>query len=197
MIAKGNTHSSGAVLGRYLVTAKDGERVMLSELRGFASRHIVEAFRSVDVIAASTKCRAPFFHVYVRNPAGEGLSREQWQQTANSIEQILGLTGQPRAIAFHVTEETGHSHMHVVWSRIDQDALIAKPLPFFKYRLKAVSRDLEERFGLTRVRDQRQSFIQFAPTRAEEQQSRRLGLDVHATRETIRRCFDHSDCGRR
>jgi hypothetical protein len=196
MIAKGVIHRDGAILARYLVTGKARERAELWELRGFACTGIVAAFRSVHVIAAATKCVAPFFHLAVRNRDEERLDRSQWEYAANSIERMLGLTDQPRAVAFHTAEDTGHSHMHIVWSRINEETLTAKPLPFFKQRLKQVCRELEERFGLTPVPNQREGSIRFAPTRGEEEQARRLQVDVHATRETIRDCFERSDCGR-
>ena len=109
---------------------------------------------------------------------------------------MLGLTGQPRAIAFHTDEKTGHEHMHVAWSRIDEDTLTAKQLPFFKCRLKKISRELELHFGLTIVSSRREGPIKYAPTRAEEEQARRLGVDIHEVRNTIRDCWDRSDCGR-
>lgn len=196
MIAKGVTHRDGAILARYLVTGKKRERAELWELRGFACSGIVAAFRSVHVMAAATKCTAPFFHLSVRNRDEERLDRSQWEYVANSIERMLGLTGQPRAVAFHTAEDTGHSHMHIAWSRINEETLTAKPLPFFKHRIKQVCRQLEEHFGLTPVPNQREGSIRFAPTRDEEEQARRLQVDVHATRETIRDCFDRSDCGR-
>jgi hypothetical protein len=196
MIAKGTPHKNGALLARYLVTGKDRERAELWQLRGFALGGIVDAFRSVHVMAGGTRCRAPFFHVYVRNREGESLNREQWERTADRIERVLGLNDQPRAIAFHTDEDTDDCHMHIAWSRIDQDTLTAKPLPFFKQRLKRASRELEELFELPPVPNQRETPIGFAPTRAEEEQARRLGLDVHEPRESIRNCFDVSDCGR-
>jgi hypothetical protein len=196
MIAKGTPHRHGAILARYLVTGKERERAELWELRGFASPGIVDAFRSVHVMADGTKCAAPFFHVCVRNREGETLAREQWEHTADCIERTLGLTDQPRAIAFHTADETGHSHMHVAWSRIDQESLTAKPLPFYKERLKRVSRELERHFGLTEVSNARKGPITFAPTRREEEQSRRLGIDLRDHRERIRDCFERSDSGR-
>lgn len=196
MIAKGTTHRDGAILARYLVTGKECESAELWDLRGFACTGIVAAFRSVHVMAAATKCVAPFFHVSVRNPEGDVLDRPQWEVVANSVERILGLTDQPRAIAFHTAEDTGHAHMHVAWSRIDEESLTAKPLPFWKHKLKNACRELEQRFGLTPVPNERLSSIRFAPTRSEQEQARRLGVDVHATRECIRNCFERSDCGK-
>ena len=196
MIAKGTPHRDGAILARYLVTGKDHERAELWELRGFPCTGIVPAFRSIHVMAAATKCLAPFFHVSVRNADGDDLDRTQWEFVANSVERMLGLTDQPRAIAFHISAESGHAHMHIAWSRINEETLTAKPLPFFKQRLKQVCRELEERFSLTPVPNERRSAIHFAPTRTEEEQARRLNIDVHSVRESIGNCFRQSDCGR-
>lgn len=196
MISKGTTHNSGGRLARYLVNGKEGERAELYELRGFASDEIVDAFRSVHVIAEATKCERPFFHVQVRCPEGEQLTPEQWAYTANRIERMMGLSDQPRAIAFHTDEKSGDRHMHVAWSRIDDATLTAKPLPFYKERLKKVSRELELHFDLTLVPNERESSIKYAPTRAEDEQARRLGVDIHATRQLIRDCYEKSDCGR-
>src|SRR5665213_1184095 len=196
MIAKGTPHQDGAILARYLVTGKDCEHAALWQLRGFALESIVDAFRSVHVMAAATRCTAPFFHVSLRTRDDEHLKRPQWEYAADCIERMLGLTGQPRAVAVHASAETGHAHLHLAWSRINEETLTAKPLPFFKQRLKQACREIEERLGLTPVPNRRESPIRFAPTRAEEEQARRLQIDVHAMRESIRDCFERSDCGR-
>lgn len=196
MIAKGTTHNNGAKLARYIVTGKEGERAELWQLHGFASKDIREAFRSVHVMAEATKCQQPFFHVQVRNREGEKLSRQQWATAAARIMSINGLTGQPYAIAFHADELTGDEHMHLAVSLIDGENLKAKRLPFFKGRLKTVSRELEREFGLQPVKNERAGPIKYAPTRAEDEQARRLGVDIHEVRNTMRACWDHSTDGR-
>jgi hypothetical protein len=195
MIAKGTLHNSGARLAAYMVTGKDGERAELHELRGFASADIAEAFRDVHLMAEGTRSTKPFFHAQVRNPEGEELTRAQWLKVADRIEAKLGYSGQPRAVAFHIDEKTGHEHMHVAWSRIDADTLQAKPLPFFKLRLKEVCRELENDLDLTRVRSERPR-VELAPSRAEEEQSRRLDTDLHGIRGTIRQAYAQSDSGK-
>jgi hypothetical protein len=195
MIAKGTTHNNGARLASYMTTGKEGERAELWQLSGFAADDIKEAFRSVHVMAEATRCEQPFFHVQVRNPEFEELSRERWLCVADRIESKLGLTDQPRAIAFHVDLTTGHEHMHVAWTRIDAATLTARPLPFFKERLKEVCRELETSLDLTRVRNEREGPI-MAPTRNEFEQARRLGVDIHKVRQTIRDCYERSDTGR-
>jgi hypothetical protein len=68
-------------------------------------------------------------------------------------------------------------------------------LPFFKERLKEVSRELENTLNLTRVKNKRDGPV-MAPTRNEFEQARRLGVNIRAVRQTIRDCFEHSDNGR-
>src|SRR5580658_4948464 len=121
MIAKGTPHDNGVRLARYLTTGKEGEIAALWELIGFASADIVEAFRSVHIMAAGTRCERPFFHIQVRNSDDDFLAREQWLIVADRIEQMLGLSGQPRAIAFHTDQRTGGEHMHLAFSRIDHE----------------------------------------------------------------------------
>ena len=82
----GTAHANGGRLAQYMVTGKDGERAELHELRGFAETDIVDAFRSVHIVAAATQCTQPFFHCQVRNPEGEHLSRAQWELVADRIE---------------------------------------------------------------------------------------------------------------
>jgi hypothetical protein len=196
VISKGTTHNNGARLAAYMTTGKEGERAELWELRGFEATNIKDAFRDVQIMAGATKCEQPFFHVQVRNRDGETLTRQQWESAADRIERMLGLTGQPRAIAFHIFNDSGYEHMHVAWSRIDEDSLTAKPLPFFKDRLKNLSRELELNFALEPVTNWREGNIKYAPTRAEFEQARRLGMDVHQLRNTIRECWDRSDNGK-
>ena len=90
MIAKGTLHNNGARLAAYMVAGKEGERAELFEVRGFASDDILAAFRSVDVQADGTRIVKPLFHVQVRNPEGEELTREQWLQVADRIESQIG-----------------------------------------------------------------------------------------------------------
>lgn len=196
MIAKGNTHADCGKLAAYLVTGKDGEKAELHELRGFASDDIREAFRTVAFLAEGTQCDKPLFHVQVRNPAGEALTREQWRQVAERIERINGLTNQPRAIAFHTDTKTGDEHMHVAWSRIDDAAMKARPLPFFKLRLKEVCRELEQELGLTKVRNDRERPEIRAAQRGEQAQAKRLGNDDRALRGAIRDAWERADSGK-
>jgi hypothetical protein len=172
MIIKGNRHSNAARLADYLMNGGNhGERVEAPELRGFGpySDDISKAFRSLHVMADASEIKKPLFHVQVRLPEGDQLTREQWEYTAERIERRLGLTGQARAMVFHIDEQTGEPHMHLAFSLIDEETLKAKPLPFFKLRLKALARELEEEFDITRVTNEREGPIKYAAKKNEQQ----------------------------
>ena len=118
MIAKGNPHNDGPYLARYLAAdSKGNEKAELAELRGFATDNVFDAFALGQLMAEGTRCETPFFHVQVRLPKEEELSREQWQKIADRIERQLGFDDQPRAVVFH--QKAGQEHMHLVFSRID------------------------------------------------------------------------------
>jgi hypothetical protein len=196
MIAKGNPHNNGPFLACYLAAdSKGNERAELAELRGFASKNIFDAFALGQLQAEGTQCRKPFFHVQVRTPEGENLSRAQWQKIADRIERRLGFAGQPRAIVFH--EKDGHEHMHLVWSRIDKETMRAIDPGLYKKKLKEVCRALEKEMGLQIVKNDRDPDEKTKPAkRPEFEQSRRLKTDLKAIRESIRDCWDRSDNGR-
>jgi hypothetical protein len=196
MIAKGNLHGDGQKLAAYLTTAGTNERAELVETRGFASADLQTAFLDVEIQAYGTRCRKPFFHGYVRLAPGEELDREKWQHVADRIEKRLGLTGQPRAVAFHHLAD-GSTHMHVAWSRIDAEQMRAIDPGMFKNHLKEISRMLEKQLGLQRVPNERAADDRTrAPGREEFEEARRLKTDLKAIRTAILDCFQQSDSGK-
>lgn len=195
MIAKGNPHNSGPYLARYLAASSKGnESAELVELRGFASDNIFDAFALVQLQAGGTHCQKPIFHVQVRTPKGEELTREQWAHVADRIERQLGFDGQPRAVVFH--QKDGHRHMHLAWSRIDAETMHAIDPGLYKRKLKEICRKLEKEMGLQQVRNEREPDEKTqSPARPEFEQGRRLKTDVKAIREGIRDCWDASATG--
>jgi len=195
MIAKGNPHNDGPYLARYLAADSKGiERAELAELRGFATENVFDAFALGQLMAEGTRCEQPFFHVQVRLPKGEELTREQWHKVADRIERRLGFHDQPRAIVFH--QKKGQEHMHLVFSRIDTDTMRAIDPGLYKRKLKEICRKLEIEMGLQQVKNDRDPDEKTQPAaRPEYEQSRRLKTDLKAIRESIRDCWDKSDNG--
>jgi len=199
MIIKGNRHSHGAKLAAYLLDGgRHGERVAAPELHGFGLHpdDISKSFGSLDAIANGKGIENPLFHIQIRLPEGEQMTREQWDKTTARILKTAGLQGQPYARVFHTDEKTGEIHCHLGVSLIDEQTHHAKAVPFYKFRFKALARKLEVEFDLTRVTNERDSPITYAATKNEERQALRLGVDKEAIRTTIRACHDRTDCGR-
>jgi len=196
MIPKGNLHAHGGRLATYITKGEDDERAELVEMRGFASDDLRAAFCDIQAIAESqTQCQKPFFHAYVRLPADEALTKEQWIETADRLGEKLGFEDQPRGVALHFLDD-GTTHMHVAWSRIDTDQMKAIDPGLYLRKMKEVCRDLEKEFGLREVSSDLSPERQTAAAkRPEFEEARRLGLEVVDIRETIRSCFDRSDNG--
>jgi hypothetical protein len=169
----------------------------LIETRGLAEDTDLRlAFCQIQAIAeGQTQCEKPFFHAYVRLPADEELSREQWLETANRLEQKLGLDDQPRGVALHFLEDCT-THLHVAWSRIDTEEMKAIDPGLYLRKMKEVCRELETEFGLRELSSNLPPERQTGPaTRPEFEEARRLGVEVIDVREAIRACYDRSDNG--
>jgi hypothetical protein len=191
MIAKGNVHNDGVYLARYLAVSSQGtERAEVGELRGFATDSVFDALALVQLQSQGTHCQKPIFHVQVRLPEKENLTRAQWFEVTNRIEHRLGFDGQPRAVVFHQKE--GGEHMHIAWSRIGEDMRAIDP-GLFKLKLKEVCRELEREMGLQAVKNEREPSERTRPAnRGEYEEARRLKTDLKAIRESIRDCLEES-----
>lgn len=144
MILKGSQRGGGADLALHLMNAFDNERIELDQISGTVADDLYGAFGEYDAIAAGTRCKKHLYSLSI-NPAAP-LTREQYRAAIDRIERGLGLTGQPRAIVFHV--KNGREHAHVVWSRIDTRAMRAVHLSHDRMKLRALSRELAREFGL-------------------------------------------------
>src|SRR4051794_31191751 len=185
MFAGGNLHGDGGKLARYLTEAKEGERVELADLRGFATDNIQEAFAGVELEATQTEAEYPFFHGYIR-AKGESLTREQWLHCIDRYEEALGFQDQPRAVSFHIDEQSGEIHPHVAWSRINIENEKYFAIDPGLYILKGieVAREVKLELGLAKVGSERNPDHKTqSPKRDELEESRRLGTDLRQVRE--------------
>lgn len=144
MILKGSQRAGGADLALHLMNALDNERIEIGQLRGTVADDLYGALGEYEAFAAGTRCKEPLYSLSI-NPSAP-LTREQYLAAVDRIERGLGLSGQPRAVIFHVKE--GREHCHVVWSRIDGRTLKAVPLSHDRMKLRALSRELAREFGL-------------------------------------------------
>lgn len=193
MMLKAKERGNAPQLARYLLTLRDNDHVELHEVRGFVSDDLVEAFHETDAIAQGTRCKNNLLSMSLNPPEGANVSIEDFEQAIEQVEKKLGLEGQPRAIVFH--EKDGRRHAHAVWSRIDSDRMRAINLPYYKERLREVSRALflEHGWDMPRGLEDRRLRDPLNFTRAEWQQARRAGLDPKELKAVFRKAWDASD----
>ena len=194
MIAKGNPHNDGPYLARYLAAISKGdESAELEELRGFASDNIFEAFALGQLQASGTRCEKPFFHVQVRTPEGEDLSREQWRKVADRIEKHLGFQGQPRWSCF-----TGKTATSIcTWSGHASATTCTRLIPAFtKESSRRFAASLRRKWACSRLETSAIPSEPGGAGRSEYDQARRLKTDIKAIRAGIRDCWERSDNGR-
>ncbi|MEM7192532.1 MAG: relaxase/mobilization nuclease domain-containing protein [Pseudomonadota bacterium] len=193
MILKAKERGNGAQLARYLLTMRDNDHVELHEVRGFISDDLIDAFHEADAIARGTRCKNNLLSMSLNPPEGEQVSIEVFEQAIEQVEKKLGLENQPRAIVFH--EKDGRRHAHAVWSRIDSDRMRAINLPYYRERLRELSRGLflEHGWDMPRGLEDKRLRDPLNFTRAEWQQARRAGLDPKELKAVFRKAWKASD----
>lgn len=140
MILKASQRGGAKQLGLHLMNGHDNEHVELHEVRGFISEDVLGALKESYAVSRGTKCEQHLFSCSFNPPERENVSVEMFEDAINRVEVANGLDGQPRVVVFH--EKEGRRHAHAVWSRIDAETMTAKPLPYFKYKLRDVSKEL-------------------------------------------------------
>lgn len=193
MILKASKRSGGAALALHLLNAEDNEHVELHELRGFSADTLKGAFKEIEAISKGTRCRQYLFSLSLSPPETECVPVEQFEKAIKKIEKKLGLEDQPRAIVFH--EKEGRRHAHCVWSRIDGETMKAIDMPFFKMKLRDVSKELYLEHGwklprgfLGKNMHDPENF-----SLAEYQQAKRLSEDPKALKAMFQECWAASD----
>ena len=148
MIPKASQRGLGQDLATHLQNAYDNEYVEIADLRGAVARDLHGAFAEWEVCAhAMTGCRNYLYSLSVNpDPAQGQLTRAQYLDYVDRAEAKLNLSGQPRAIVFHIKE--GREHCHVVWSRIDAEHGKAVHQAFDHQKLMMVTREFAREHGL-------------------------------------------------
>lgn len=193
MILKGSQRGGPVQLAAHLLNDKENDHVTLHEVRGFVAADLRGAMIEAGAVAKGTRCRQPVFSLSLNPPKDAQPSLDDLVAAAERAESVLGLQGQPRAIVVH--EKAGRLHAHVVWSRIDAEAMKAINLPHFKNRLKELSKELylEHEWSLPEGHRENGWKNPLNFSLAEWQQAKRLGLDPREIKQVFRDAWDHSD----
>ncbi len=198
MILKGNQRANGADLAVHLMNAFDNERVEIAQVRGTVANDLKGAFAEFEAVALGTKCTQPLYSLSI-NPS-QPISRTQYDEAIEAIEQKLGLSGQPRVVVFH--EKYGRAHAHVVWSRVKVDTMRAIPMSHDHRKLCDLACDLAHRFGHElppglKAWEKKERFEKhkIEPTLGERAQAQKSGITPDERRAQITALYEQADSG--
>jgi hypothetical protein len=195
MILKGNQRGGGRQLARHLLNAEDNEHVHVHDLRGFVSNDLAAALHEAYALSRSARARQYLFSLSLNPPPEAQISTTDFERAIEAIEQKLGLAHQPRAIVFH--EKHGRRHAHAVWSRIDMTRMTAIHLPYYKLKLRDLSKSLYAAHdwhappGLSNSAGRKPTNF----THAEGQQAQRAGHDPKALKAVFQECWASTSTG--
>jgi hypothetical protein len=193
VILKGSQRGGARQLAAHLLNDRDNDHVTVYELRGFMADDLYGAMAEAHAIAKGTRCKQPVFSLSLNPPREAEASVEALADAAERAEKSLGLDGKPRAIIIH--EKNGRRHAHVVWSRIDPEAMKATQLSFFKNKLSELSKELYLEHGWELPEGHRSNGwknpLNF--TLAEWQQAKRLDLDPREIKQQFREAWQQAD----
>lgn len=153
MIPFGSQRALGQDLATHLLNTQDNERMEVAQVRGAVARDLHGAFAEWEAQAHTlTRCSNYLYSLSVNPDQRQGrLSREQYIDYIDRVENRIGLAGQPRAIVFHVKKDKNgipREHCHVVWSRIDAERGKARQIAFDHDKLMMVTREFARDHGL-------------------------------------------------
>lgn len=196
MILKGSQRGHGDDLATHLMNALENERVEIAELYGAVADDLHGAFAEFEAVASGTRAKQYLYSLSI-NPSAP-LTRQQYDEAIASIEDRLGLTGQPRAVVFHVKH--GREHCHVVWSRIDVEKMRAIHMAHDHRRLCDLSCELARKYGLDlppglKAWEKKEAFKKekLEPTLAENAYAEKTDIDPEQRREEITAAYEQSD----
>ncbi len=193
MILKGSQRGGAKQLGLHLMRTDDNEHVEVHDVRGFVSEEVIGALKEAYAVSRGTQCRQFLFSLSLNPPQTEAVPVAAFEDTLERIEKKLGLEGQPRIVVFH--EKEGRRHAHAVWSRIDAGTMTARNLPYFKSKLRDISRELflEHDWKMPQglVNSAERDPCNF--TLAEWQQAQRMGRNARDLKTMIQDCWAVSD----
>lgn len=153
MIPFGSQRAYGQDLATHLLNAQDNERLEVAQVRGAVARDLHGAFAEWEAQAHSlTHCTNYLYSLSINPDQRQGrLTKEQYLDYIERTEQRLGLSGQPRAVVFHIKQDkngVGREHCHVIWSRIDSEKEKARHIAFDHEKLMMVTREFARDHGL-------------------------------------------------
>lgn len=196
MIPFASQRGGGQDLATHLQNSYDNELTEVAELRGAIASDLHGAFREWEAQAETlTRCSKYLYSLSINpDPAQGELTREQYRDYIRRAEDALGLTGQPRAVVFHIKH--GREHCHVVWSRIDAERGKAVHIAFDRETLMQVTREFAKKHFLELPHGYEKSRQKGQDSLYERVQKSQTGLSKEDHIERVSEAWRHSDNAR-
>lgn len=196
MIPFASQRGGGQELATHLLNEYDNEMMEVAHVRGAIATDLHGAFKEWEVQADTlTRCRKYLYSMSINpDPAQGPLTRAQYTDYIGRTEDALGLTGQPRAIVYHIKE--GREHCHVVWSRIDAENQRAVHLAFDRDKLMRVTRGFARDHGLDLPAGYGKSRDIGQVSLYEQAQLKQTGLSKEEHMRHVTEAWRHSDDAR-
>ena len=193
MILKGNPRGGGRQMATHLLNGVQNEHVTVHQVRGFLATDVRGALEEVYALSRGTRCAQYLYSLSMNPPIDVSVPVEVFEKALKTIEDKLGLAGQPRVVVFH--EKEGRRHAHCVWSRIDALAMKGINIAFDRTKLQAISRALFIEHGWTMPRGliDKAHRNPLTYTRQEWQQAARTGRSAKAIKACVQECWAAAD----
>lgn len=195
MILHGNARGGGRNLALHLMRTDENEHVDVYEVSGFMAEDVLGAFNEVEALAKGTRCEKPLFSLSLSPPKNANVTAKEFEDAISKAEKALGLRGQPRVIVFHEKGDHRDRHCHVVWSRIDGQALRAIPMPFNRLKMRDVSRAIfiEHGWNVPKGLIDKEERNPLNFTFEQYQHAKRVGRDAKQIKADIQNAWAASD----
>lgn len=193
MIITGCAHS-GRLLGAYLLKDKN-ERVEEWGIRGDIPRDLEETLNDWSSDYLGTHCSKPLYHAQLS--PDRILSSVEWDKAIELFEKAMGFEKQPRVLVLH--ENKGRQHLHLVYSRIDENGHAISDSWTYVNHEKA-SREIERELGMEKIQgvfiDRNGMRPERTPSRTAIQQAELLKINLQKTHTNVRQLYQSADNGR-
>lgn len=199
MIIKGGSRANPSQLARHLLRRDQNELIFLLQCDSSPTGNLREAFADMQLLTAGTRGTKGLYHAQISPDSRYTLSREQWERSADVLEEELGLKGQPRTLVFH--QKKGRTHLHVVWARTDLESMTLRSDSRNYDAHERASQRLEIEFGHepTPGRHAKRDPTKERPTAAFNhaawQQFERTQIDPRDLKQSLTELYHHCETG--
>lgn len=185
---------------RHLTRLDQNDRVDILEIDPSLPSPTVEAALTEwqTLVKSLTRSEKGFYEANINPRENEVLTREQWIEAANILEDKLGFTGQPRLIVQH--EKLGREHIHVLWQStiVEQEKIISDSHNYRKHEEAAM--EIERRFDLEPSprkydHEKEQEINRAEFSQEDKQKSERTGIDPKERNAFVTETYEQSKTG--